>query len=201
MVNVNSITKLLTKHFEITGKHQIDPVTGMVHVQGDVRLTRQVTQLPVSFAEVSGKFSCNYNRLTSLQGAPPHVGGNFWCENNSLTSLQGAPLHVGGSFGCENNSLTSLQGAPDHVGGDFYCRNNSLTSLQGAPDHVGGKFYLTYASDLPLLRLVTYAQVHVYDAPLAVDLILNKYAGEGKPGAIKAAGELIRAGYGENARW
>jgi hypothetical protein len=46
----------------------------------------------------NGNFNCNYNRLTSLQGAPESVGGGFYCSNNHLTSLQGAPESVGGGF-------------------------------------------------------------------------------------------------------
>jgi len=38
-------------------------------------------------------------------------------------------------------------------------------------------------------------------APKQVSTIMNNHAGQGKPGAIKAAVELIRAGYKENARW
>jgi hypothetical protein len=201
MVDVKHIQSRLKADFKIAGTHHIDPVTGVVDVTGDVTLTTKVGQLPVIFGEVHGHFFCSNNSLTSLQGAPPHVGGDFFCYNNSLTSLQGAPPHVGGDFFCYNNSLTSLVGAPPHVGGGFFCYNNSLTSLVGAPHHVGGEFLLTYASDLPLLRLLTYADVLIYKAPESVKEILKRYKGQGKPGAIKAAAELIKAGYKENARW
>jgi hypothetical protein len=40
-----------------------------------------------------------------------------------------------------------------------------------------------------------------WECPQVVNEIMTKYEGQGKPGAIKAAAELIRAGYKENARW
>ena len=42
-----------------------------------------------------GSFYCNYNKLTSLTGAPKEVGGYFVCYNNNLTSLTGAPKERG----------------------------------------------------------------------------------------------------------
>ena len=35
------------------------------------------------------RFSCSYNQLTSLQGAPSVVKGDFYCYSNKLTSLAG----------------------------------------------------------------------------------------------------------------
>jgi hypothetical protein len=56
---------------------------------------------------------------------PKYVDGGFYCQYNKLTSLQGAPKCVGDDFSCINNNLTSLQGAPKYVGGDFWCHNNT----------------------------------------------------------------------------
>ena len=75
---------------------------------------------------VSGNFSCNFNNLTSLEGAPTSVGGNFYCNFNKFTSLEGAPKTVDGNFSCGYNKLTSLIGAPSSVGGDFWCANNNV---------------------------------------------------------------------------
>ena len=81
-----------------------------------------------------GNFYCDYNQLTSLEGAPTKVGEYFDCSGNQLTSLKGAPSEVGKSFNCRNNKkLTSLEGAPSKVGGHFDCAGNQLTSLKGAP--------------------------------------------------------------------
>ena len=73
---------------------------------------------------VSGDFSCNFNNLTTLTGAPTSVGGDFRCNYNNLTSLEGAPKTVDGNFSCGNNKLTSLVGAPKTVGGSFDCSDN-----------------------------------------------------------------------------
>ena len=112
-----------------------------VDVDGNVELSKKrLKALPVKFGNVSANFYCEYNQLTSLEGAPREVGEAFWCANNQLTSLKGAPREVGGSFDCSDNQLTSLIGAPREVGLDFYCRNNNLTTLKGAPREVGRRF-------------------------------------------------------------
>jgi hypothetical protein len=224
MVDVTKIKQLLKKHFKTDGAARIDPDTGVVDVEGHVTLKFSVNELPCSFGDVSGSFICHggrlqlltgaphhvgghflcySNKLTSLQGAPRHVGGEFICAYNKLTSLVGAPPHVGSLFICNENKLTSLEGAPLHVGGDFWCNSNPLESLEGAPHHVGGYFHVDYQKHLPLLRLLSYTGGIDWNKqlPAQVGLILNKYMGEGKPGAIKAAAELIRAGYPENAKW
>ena len=105
---------------------------GSIDVDGNVDLENKgLTKLPLRFKNVSGDFSCSYNQLTNLEGAPSEVGGSFQCYNNNLTSLEGAPSEVGGDFYCEDNNLTSLEWAPTSVGGDFYCEDNNLTSLDG----------------------------------------------------------------------
>ena len=135
---------------------------GMVDVDGGVDLSnKNLDKLPLTFGIVTGVFYCDYNKLSSLEGAPNVVGGDFFCNNNQLTSLEGSPKEVGGdfhcfnnrltslegapikarSFFCPNNQLTSLEGAPIEVGGDFFCYTNKLTSLEGSPREVGGNFY------------------------------------------------------------
>jgi hypothetical protein len=198
MVDVN---QLLNNHFKITGDITIDPDTGVVDVDGDVKLRSQLSQLPVQFGRVDGRFDCSKNKLTSLQGAPLHVGGTFYCGDNQLTTLQGAPVHVGNSFSCSNNPLTTLQGAPVHVGNSFSCSNNPLTTLEGAPSHVGGDFYCTYNKQLPLLRLIMYKSILMWDAPGAVNTIMHKYTGKGKSHMLNLALELKQAGYVGNAAW
>jgi hypothetical protein len=181
MVNTSQVETLLKQYFDVLGQVTVRP-NGVVDVQGDVKLKRNtwIKQLPVQFGHVSGDFHCSDNELTSLQGAPDHVDGNFMCYDNHLPNLVGAPRHVGGRFACSHNKLTSLEGAPDHVGDLFLC---------------------LYDAHLPLLRLTMYDSVNILWAPEQVEKIIDKYAGEGKPGAIKAAAELIRAGYKDNAKW
>ena len=113
-----------------------------VDVTGNIKIDYRVLKvIPVQFGVVTGDFSCNDNKLTTLQGGPTKVGGNFSCNGNQLTTLQGGPTEVGGNFDCSNNQLTTLKGGPTKVGEDFYCGNNQLTTLQGGPIKVGGTFY------------------------------------------------------------
>jgi hypothetical protein len=105
-------------------------VDGKVNVNGDVNLfVRGLVKLPVSFGTVTGNFSCDSNRLTTLEGCPDSVSGYFNCSDNQLTSLEGGPSRVGDDFFCSDNQLTSLEGAPINVGGIFYCRNNPVDEL------------------------------------------------------------------------
>ncbi len=58
-----------------------------VDVEGDVHLSyKTFTQIPVKFNIVTGDFTCNNSRLTTLKNAPNYVGGSFRCQFNSLTS-------------------------------------------------------------------------------------------------------------------
>lgn len=225
MVDVKQIEELLHYHFKIKVTPQIDPITGVVDIQGNViarGLPSGPTHLPVQFGTVSddficinmgittlkgaphhvgGIFDCSHNKLINLTHAPQHVGQDVLCNNNQLTSLVGAPKKVQGAFYCYLNKLTSLVGAPHSVDGTFFCMENPLKSLHGAPEHMGGEFSLTYSKDLPLLRLCMYENFFIYDVPAIVRKILDKYKSQGKPAALQAAIELIRAGYRENARW
>ena len=139
MVDKQEIQRLLNEYFEITGEIDIHE-DGVVDVNGEVRLKKKTEKMPVQFGHVSGDFSCDYNILTSLQGAPSSVGGTVYCSKNKLTSLEGAPSSVGRDFFCTNNQLTSLQGAPSTVNGYFHCNENNLTSLKGAPLRVTEEF-------------------------------------------------------------
>jgi hypothetical protein len=114
---------------------------GSIDIDGDVDLyDKGLTKIPLKFGKVSGDFSCSFNQLKSLSGAPLSVGGDFYCRDNQLISLEGAPLSVGGDFYCSSNQLKSLEGSPLSVGGNFSCGDNQLKSLSGAPLSVGGYF-------------------------------------------------------------
>jgi hypothetical protein len=225
MVDVTEIKALLKKYFTILGNVTIQP-DGVVDVKGQVFLKKKVKQFPVQFGNVSEAFACHEKSLTTLIGSPRRVGGDFTCWENALTTLQGAPDHVAGSFSCGGNKLVSLVGAPAHVGGNFWggglggelltslegapnyvggifswMNGPNLTSLEGAPAHVGREFKCTYNPHLPVLRTLMYPSVYLRDGGDKVNHILDKYVGQGKMGALKAAAELIRAGYKDNARW
>ena len=189
MVDVDSIIKLVKRHFNIKGTLDVNPLTGDVDVQGDVSfkgLPDSQGRFPVQFGRVTGTFSCVNKGLTTLQGAPHEVGANFECSYNKLTDLQGGPLHVGG---------------------DLYCYNNPLTTLNGMPETIKGSMVCVYLHDLPLLRTlncqghITFISGTEEFTPDIVIEILNRHKGQGRAGAIKAAGELIRAGFKDNARW
>lgn len=203
MVDVNKIKVILESHFEIYGTYKIDPVTHKINVWGEVHMKKQrrVKKIPLQFGSVTRSFICSDMGLKTLEGSPSKVGWDFGCDNNQLTDLTHAPQQVKGSFFCGHNQLTSLMGAPSKVGGMFSCTNNPLINLSGAPDHVVDTFYLSYSAQLPLLRLCVYQDVFISAAPELVYKILQKYRAQGRPGALKAAAELIRAGYVENARW
>ena len=119
---------------------------GSYDVDGDVDLQDlKLTKLPLKFNHVYGYFACDFNQLTSLEGAPMTVGTSFWCTNNNLTSLEGAPMTVGTSFWCDNNQITSLEGAPKTVGGNFWCTNNQKKFTEAevrAVSNVKGYIYV-----------------------------------------------------------
>lgn len=201
MVDTHSIHRLLKEHFNITGTIHVDAETGLVDVEGSVELLGRPQQLPVQFGTVTQKFNCSGARLESLAGAPHTVGKEFTCSGNRLTSLEGGPQWVGGGYWCPNNQLTNLVGAPDHVGGTMSVEGNPLKSLDGMPSELRVGIWLQYQHHLPLLRLLTAPAFVLSYAPDPVITILNTYRGQGKKAAIKAAAELIKAGYKENARW
>jgi hypothetical protein len=117
--------------------------SGKIDVTGDVRIHDYlgITEFPVQFGTVSGKFDCDgCNKLISLKGAPRKIEGEFYCgECNSLTSLEGGPETVEGSAfirKCQN--LTSLKGGPSYVGLELMCQyNTKLKTLEGAPKEIG----------------------------------------------------------------
>jgi hypothetical protein len=130
------------------------------------------------------------------------VEGQFYVADMGLKSLKGSPQIIKGTFKAHRNKLKDLRDGPRHVEGDFVVSGNPLRSLEGAPTHIGGQFVLDYYDKLPLLRtLVAQKGVLIYKAPLIVAQILERHAGAGKPGAIRAAAELIRVGYPLNAKW
>ncbi len=118
---------------------------GSLIVDGDLDISSKgLTSLPdLTSVIIQGMFLCNYNKLTSLRGAPQNVG-SFSCEGNQLTTLVGAPQNVGGSFNCSHNQLTSLIGVPQVIVENFYCTFNLLTSLEDGPLAVGRDFRCDY---------------------------------------------------------
>jgi hypothetical protein len=197
MVTRAAVNDLLISYFDVDDAYEIGDdlrvnTSGSVSVRARGDHVFPKDQLPIKFGHVAGDFDVVITGLTTLEGAPHTVGGTFMCGANKLTTLEHGPSKVGYMYVMGGNPLVSLAGFPTQV----------------APEEVS----LMYVHNLPLLRLLSCNHIRMYppmhDATLEsqqkVDLIvdiMNKYTGQGKPGAIRAAAELIRAGFKENARW
>jgi len=116
---------------------------GSIDVDGGVHLHSSLVdlkQLPLSFNEVKGNFTCGNNNLTTLEGCPKKIVGNFYCSKNKLISLEHSPLTIeDGYFSCWGNIyITSLEGLENtYITGElgvWGCEN--LYSLKGFPKKV-----------------------------------------------------------------
>lgn len=174
------------------------------YIGGDLEAAgNQITSLESCPKYIGGLCVISTNLLTSLEGVPQSLNASFDCRQNNLKTLEGGPSTVNGDFRCEGNKLTNLVGAPLKVTGWLTCANNPLTSLEGIPTELGG-IELEYNRDLPLLRLLYAKQIDFYFAGRSAKIvtnILNKYAGQGRSGAIDCKRELVAAGFEGNAKW
>ena len=164
----------------------------------------------LEWAPISARgFYCNNNLLKSLKGASRFINSNFICNNNMLTSLEGAPRSINGHFDCNNNNLTSLLGAPKIVNGGFFCKDNKLTSLTGIPIKINGRFAISVFPDTPLLKILdvigikrlTFYQYNTTEfekIPILTKVFEENY--RTKNAIMKVGLEMIRLGYGSNAR-
>jgi hypothetical protein len=201
---------------------------GRVHVDfADVMVYRKSAtgKLPVRFGVVGGDFLVEDMGLDSLEGAPIKVMGRFNCSKNLLTSLQHAPASCV-DLDCSHNQLTDFTHAPK-VANTITCNNNQLKDLHDCPasSDVFAAYNpfenfrntptnielvtITWHADLPLLGLLTVHHVEIFDADTGeyredLSKILNAHVSKGasnKAAMLKCAGELIKAGYKDNARW
>jgi hypothetical protein len=206
------LIKLVKQHFKLTKLTEVsvDATTQAINITAEaVELTAR-GHIPMKLGRVEGDFYCISCELTSLENAPHTVTGSFWCVNNNLTTLKGGPQHVEGAwYGCGINPLTNFEGAPADFTGSFSYLNQGskkqyhLENVDGLPVHCRA-VELSYQKDLPMLKLINH-EPHVftetYDGVHPIEGILMKYRNQGKAGALKAAMEMIRAGYKDNARW
>lgn len=203
MVDKDQIRKTLKQYFAYHGDVHIDD-QGVVSTTGDVQFIGSQKKLPVQFGEVGGTFMTSMRNLTTLVGAPHTVGHQFVCWDCPITSLEGGPQKVGAEVYAQDCKLINLIGAPECT--TLIVQNNPLQSLDGMPPNLQ-VFAFTFDPHLPMLKSLQAKKIGMYakgplDTPaLTCYKILEKYAGTGKPGALKAAAELIRAGLKENARW
>ena len=103
----------------------------LVDVDGDVILIyEKLTELPLSFGEISGDFSCSRNYLTTLKGCPVRVNGDFYCSVNKLTKLDYLPEFIGGNFYCGGNSLRTFTNLEKcWLVGKIYCFKNPIHEI------------------------------------------------------------------------
>jgi hypothetical protein len=184
VVNKKKILQLFRKYFDPFD--QIHNTTlmqiqddGTVDVQWSVYMPDELEEIPIKFGTVTGDFVAEEKGLKTLHNMPKLVTGDCELAGNKLTTLLGAPLEVGGNF---------------------FVNRNPLVSLDGFPQKVGKRVSLKWTPSLPLLRTLNAQEVVLYGQP-RIMVILNKYAGQGKRGAIRCQKELISAGFERNARW
>jgi hypothetical protein len=224
MVDQQEIIHRLENWYGLNRKQwQIEP-DGTVNIShGRVRLQMPVSYLGVQFGIVNAGFDCgDLNTLVSLEGAPREVHGPFRCQGNLFKTLQHAPREVHGDFFCSGNRLEDLEGAPEIVLGDFFCSKNQLRTLVGAPHKVQSfwcrenplenlnglpeimqQCVLSYHENLPLLRTLVADTIELDGASTELQELMNdkRWVGQGKKRAMMCAAELIRSGYGVNAKW
>ena len=209
MVNKDKIQGLLETYFVCSNKAWIQD-DGSVQVDGDVTLIKPPPQgrIPVKFNLVSGHFKAINMGLVSLSNIPDECSELF-LTNNQLTDLDDCPPYLI-TLDVSNNKLKNFVNGPESAH-EITAYNNPLSSLEGLPDEYDElEINITYDAHLPLLRLINSTKVRVGHPGSGykrlqpfepVNTIINKYLGQGKSGALKAAAELVRAGYKENARW
>lgn len=214
VMDEDKVRQILASDFIIKGDVEIQSDLS-VNVGGDVRMTRRSKTglIPIKFGIVDGEFRATHMNLTSLENAPDSCH-DLYVSGNRLTSLKYCPVYLG-TLDVSNNRITNFHHAPDIVR-FIHAYMNPLTSLEGFansdsdPDAEIDYVDITFDPHLPMLRLLNAEEIHVSSpgpgyshitAFQPVHDILNKYAGQGKAGALKCAAELIRAGFKENARW
>ena len=204
------ITQDLKYYYNCEGKTIIDEHSSKVSVYGNCTLIATVDNLIIKFDKIDGNFICSYNKLNNLYGCPEYVNGMFSCIDNKITSLIHGPKKVGESFDCSMNKLISLEGAPKIINGGFSCMDNPLKSLDGIPKIINGPFYINVYPHTPLLKILTVTGItefYFYNnltssmstmLHVLSDLFKEHY---GKKNAILKVGlEMMRLGYGSNAR-
>ena len=111
---------------------------------------RDLTSLKGCPKIVTGKFACDSNHITSLEGGP-RAAFTYSAFDNKLITLKGAPKYVF-IFNVASNNLTTLEHSPLLVGGNFSINSNKLISLKGCPKIVGGDFVVSYNKSLESLE-------------------------------------------------
>jgi len=161
---------------EICKKYNITNYTinsdGSIDVDDNVNLfSCGVDKIPLNFNRVTGYFSCAYNKLTSLKGAPKYVGGNFNCCENELSSLKHCPEYIGGNFYCNSNKIITMDGCLTQIGSNFHCARNPIQYIY--EDYIKtlsnielfNEFKIIDGDILYMNRLLSYAKINNYPIP------------------------------------
>lgn len=90
-----------------------------------------LTEIPVQFGVVEGRFICSYNPLKSLKGCPFVVGGRFEAEHCGLLSLEFSPKKIHSHFYIQDNNITSFKYGPQEVHSEIRFGRNPLQSIDG----------------------------------------------------------------------
>jgi hypothetical protein len=133
------------------------------------------------------------------------IEGEVHILPDGSVDVQGKVVHV--------TKQKKLRVKFNHVSGNFISKWRGLIDLSGLPDHVGGRMVITYYPKIKgMLRLLVARYVDLQSTTYKdyfktdqqrrqIAQILQQYEGQGKAGAIRAAVDLINAGYKEHARW
>jgi hypothetical protein len=146
-------------------------------------------------------------------------------DSDKIDQILKRDFVIYGTYTIDDQGVVNVQGGVDHkakqsrlyvtfgsVTGHFSSYWRGLKNLKGVPTHIGGTMTITYYPGMPVLRcLAAEHQINLqatshqppgYMTEIShINKILDKYVGQGKPGALACAVELIKAGYKENARW
>lgn len=202
MVTMDQVHEIMRKSFRGIQEQEVhDDLTVSIKCKALHYRLPKLQELPVTFRHIQGNVYLRDLGLTTLKGLPDHIQGSLNVSNNQLHTLLHAPRRVEDDFNCSNNKLTSLKHGPEYVGGAYMANADGLQELKGMASHIGVFVGVDYNEHMGLLRCLVADTIFVDFAPDELKDILYKYKGEGRPGAIKCAVELIRAGYKENARW
>ncbi len=111
---------------------------GNLNYEGDIDLRNskipgvdKLTEIPVPFGKVGGKFNCSNMNLISLKNSPYSVI-DFDASVNNLDNLIDGP-EVADRYKVDFSGLVSLEGGPKIVNIEFSATNNNLRNLVGGP--------------------------------------------------------------------
>ena len=82
---------------------------GSIDTYGSVKLSNEMSRIPIKFNKVNGYFICEYNKLTDLENFPNEISGSVYLSGNNLKNLKGFGK-VGGITYLHGNPLESLEG-------------------------------------------------------------------------------------------